>query len=92
MQLFSTKKININRIGCFSAGETARKIGISTGRLRYWEKLGIVRPKILFPMTKRLRSYSGEDIHRAVLVKTLVENEKYTIKEAIKKLDEEKVV
>lgn len=82
----------MEKMGLFLTGETARIIGISMARLLSWEKLGIVRPQIILKRGKMVRTYSGEDIHRAVLVKTLMENEKYSLRRAIKKLDEEKVV
>ena len=73
----------------FGTVETIRKIGISSERLRYWEKVGIVKPKFVPCGTRRFRRYSTEDIHRAVLVKLLVDDEKYTLEGAIKKLEEE---
>ncbi len=92
MRIFSDNKAKFDKFGWFAIGETARKIGISVSRLRYWERLGIVRPKILFRGDRGYRYYSCEDIHRAVIVKTLVENEKYSLKKAMEKLDEEKTL
>jgi len=77
---------NDNRFG---AVETSEKIGISTMRLRYWERLGIVRPKYVQCGTRGFRRYSQEDIHRAALVKALVDTEKYTLEGAIRKLEDE---
>ena len=71
--------------------EVTQRIGISPERLRYWERLGIVKPKYVQCNTRKFRRYSQEDIHRAVLVKTLVDNEKHTLEGAIKRLDEERV-
>lgn len=73
----------------FGTVETTQKIGISPERLRYWERLGIVKPSYVQCGTRRFRRYSQEDIHRAVLVKTLVDNEKYALEGAIRKLEEE---
>jgi DNA-binding transcriptional MerR regulator len=73
----------------FGTVETTQKIGISPERLRYWERLGIVKPKYLQCGTRKFRRYSQEDIHRAVLVKALVDNERYTLEGAIRKLGEE---
>ncbi|MDD5773801.1 MAG: MerR family transcriptional regulator [bacterium] len=66
------------------------KTGISAERLRYWERLGIVKPVYVQCGKRKFRRYSEEDIHRAVLVKVLVDTEKYSLEGAVKKLDEEK--
>lgn len=73
----------------FGTVEITQQIGISPERLRYWERLNVVRPKYVQCGTRRFRRYSQEDIHRAVLVKALVDNEKYTLEGAIRKLEEE---
>lgn len=73
----------------FKTVEIAKKIGISPERLRYWEGLGIVKPEHIQCGARKFRRYSEEDVHRAVLVNTLIDNEKYTLEEAIKRLDEE---
>ena len=73
----------------FGAVEVTQKIGISAERLRYWEKLGIVNPEYLQCGIRKFRRYSEEDIHRASLVKSLVDCEKYTLEGAIRKLEEE---
>jgi len=73
----------------FKTAEVIRQAGVSSGRLRYWESLGIVTPKYRQGKTKKFRSYSQEDIHRAVLVKTLGDIEKCTLQAAIKRLQEE---
>ena len=69
--------------------EVTQKIGISAERLRYWEKLGIVKPEYVQCGIRKFRRYSNEDIHRAALVKSLVDCEKYTLEGAIRKLKEE---
>ncbi|MDP3732590.1 MAG: MerR family transcriptional regulator [Candidatus Omnitrophota bacterium] len=74
--------------GCGTV-EATQKIGISPERLRYWERLGIVKPKYIQCGTRKFRRYCQEDIHRAVLIKTLVDNEKYTLEGAIRRLGEE---
>lgn len=76
-----------NRV--FGTVETTQKIGISPERLRYWERLGIVKPKYIQCGTRKFRKYCQEDIHRAVVVKTLVDNEKYTLEGAMRRLEEE---
>jgi len=73
----------------FGTFEITQKIGISPKRLRYWEKLGIVKPKYIKHGTRKFREYSDEDLHRSALVKTLVDFDKYTLEEAIRKLAEE---
>lgn len=70
--------------------DTAKKIGISPERLRYWEQQGIVNPEYVQCGTRRFRQYSAEDIRKASLVKDLVEREKYTLEGAIKKMTEVK--
>ena len=69
--------------------EATQKIGISPERLRYWERLGVVKPRFVPCGTRKFRRYSQEDIHRAVLIKSLVDCEKYTLEGAIRKLKEE---
>ena len=71
--------------------EVMKKLGVSPERLRYWEKLGIVKPKHTQCGTRKFRRYSQEDIHRGALIKTLVDTQKYTLKDAIKKLQEEEL-
>jgi len=80
------KKHDDNRFGTI---EVVKKTGISAERLRYWEKLRIVNPRYIQCETRRFRRYSHEDIHRAVLVKALVDQEKYTLEGAIRKLEDE---
>ena len=72
----------------FGTIETVKKIGISPERLRYWELRGIVRPKHFQCGIRRFRRYSHEDIHRAILIKELVDGEKYSLEGAIRKLNE----
>jgi len=73
----------------FGTVETIQRIGVSAERLRYWEKLGVVNPEYIERGTRKFRRYSIEDIHRAVLVKALVDCEKYTLEGAIRRLGEE---
>jgi len=68
--------------------EVIQKIGVSPERLRYWERLGIVKPKHIRHEIRKFRRYSQEDVHRAILVKTFVDTEKYTLEGAIRKLKE----
>jgi DNA-binding transcriptional MerR regulator len=75
-----------NRLG---TTETVRRIAISFERLRYWERMGIVKPKYLKCGTRKFRRYSKEDIQRAILVKMLVDVEKYSLEGAIRKLGAE---
>lgn len=81
-----------NKGNRFGSVEAARRIGISTERLRYWERAGIVIPIYIQCGTRRFRRYSLEDIERAVFVKNLVDHEKYTLEGAIDKLTREMVV
>lgn len=75
--------INDDRFGTV---EAVKKIGVSPERLRYWERLDIVRPKYIQCGTRKFRRYSQGDIQRAVLVKMLVDEEKYSLEGAIRKL------
>ena len=77
------KTISNHKVG---STEAARKIGISTERLRYWERAGVVVPAYVTCGTRRFRRYSARDIDRAALVKALVEDEKYSLEGAIRKL------
>ena len=77
------KAISNNKLG---STEAARKVGISTERLRYWERAGVVVPAYVSCGTRRFRRYSARDIERAALVKALVEDEKYSLEGAIRKL------
>ena len=71
----------------FGTTETVRRISISSERLRYWERMGIVKPKYSKCGTRNFRRYSKEDIQRAILVKMLVDDEKYSLAGAIRKLE-----
>jgi hypothetical protein len=65
--------------------EAARQIGIST-RLRYWERAGSgTGPRGL--RHEEIQEVFSQDIERAVLVKALVEDEKYSLDGAIRKLN-----
>jgi DNA-binding transcriptional MerR regulator len=68
--------------------EITRKVGISAERLRYWEKMGIVKPILIQHGTRKFRRYSEEDIRRAVFVKSLVDHDKYTLEGALRRLQE----
>jgi len=70
----------------FGSVEAARKIGVSTERLRYWERAGIVQPTYVQCGTRKFRRYSLQDIERAVFVRALVDHEKYTLEGAIGRL------
>ena len=73
----------------FGTVEITQKVGISAERLRYWEKLGIVNPDYAQRGTRKFRRYSARDIQRAVLVKMLVDIERYTLAGALRKLESE---
>ena len=75
----------------FGTVETTQKIGISSERLRYWERLGVVKPKYIQCGTRKFRRYCEEDIHRAILVKTLVDTRKYTLEGAMRELEDEEM-
>ncbi|HTZ11307.1 MAG TPA: MerR family transcriptional regulator [Candidatus Margulisiibacteriota bacterium] len=70
--------------------EICRQVGISPERLRYWERLGIVKPRHLQYGTRKFRRYSDRDIRRAILVKMLVDVERYTLAGALRKLETER--
>ena len=70
----------------FGSVEAASKIGISTERLRYWERRGIVKPTYIQAGTRKFRRFSFRDIKRAKFVRELVDKEKYTLEGAMIKL------
>jgi len=72
--------------GRFGTVESVKKIGISFERLRYWEQAGIVKPIYIKCGTRKFRRYSQEDIERALFVKKLVDDEKYSLEGAVRKL------
>ncbi|MBU4304984.1 MAG: MerR family transcriptional regulator [Candidatus Omnitrophica bacterium] len=74
----------------FGAVEVVRQVGISPEKLRYWEKRGIVKPRHVQRGKRKIRRYSQEDVHRAVLVKVLLDTEKYSLEGAIIRLEDEK--
>ena len=79
MELFEKEK----EIGII---EAARKIGVEVHRLYSWEQHGVVRPlKKTFGL-RLFRRYSKDDIDRARYVKSLVDEEGYTLKTAVWKL------
>ncbi|MFH1594132.1 MAG: helix-turn-helix domain-containing protein [Candidatus Omnitrophota bacterium] len=70
----------------FGTVEAVQRIGVSFERLRYWEQRGIVDPKYVQRGTRKFRRYSEADIDRATLIKRLVDEEKYSLEGAIRKL------
>ncbi|MCX5701622.1 MAG: MerR family transcriptional regulator [Candidatus Omnitrophica bacterium] len=74
--------------GLFGSFTVANKIGTSLERLRYWENLGILKPNYVQCGTRQFKRYSQEDINKAILVKKLVDEEKYSLGGAIMKLKE----
>ena len=74
--------------GRFGTIEAVKKVGISSERLRYWERVGIVNPEYIQCGMRRFRRFSQEDINRAILIKRLVDYEKYSLEGAIRKLKE----
>ncbi len=79
------KNMNDNRFGTV---EAVKKIGISSERLRYWERVGIVKPIYIQCGTRKFRRFSQEDIIKAALIKKLVDKDKYTLEGAKRKLKE----
>jgi DNA-binding transcriptional MerR regulator len=73
-------KRNDNRFGTI---EMVKKTGLSAERLRYWERAGIICPIYMKCSTRKFRRFSKEDIDRALLVKRLVDDDKYTLEGAI---------
>jgi DNA-binding transcriptional MerR regulator len=73
--------------GLFGSFTAVKKIGVSLERLRYWENLGIVKPNFVQCRTRKFKRYSQEDINRAILVKKLVDEEKYSLEGAIAKIN-----
>lgn len=82
------KQHNDNRFGIV---EALQKIGVSSERLRYWEKAGIVAPIYVKCGTRKFRRYSAEDINRAILIKMLVDSEGYSLEGAKRRLQKDKV-
>ena len=72
--------------GLYGSFTAVKKIGTSLERLRYWENLGVVRPNYVQCGTRRFKRYSQEDLDRAVAVKRLVDEERYSLGGAIAKL------
>ncbi len=70
----------------FGTVEAVKRIGVSSERLRYWERAGIVKPTYVQRGTRRFRRFSEEDIRNATLVKKLVDEHKYTLEGAISRL------
>lgn len=71
----------------FGTIEAVKKIGVSFERLRYWEQRKIVKPKYAQCGTREFRRYSQEDINRASVIKKLVDEEKYSLEGAIRKIE-----
>ncbi len=71
----------------FGSIEAAKQIGIEVHRLYSWERCGVVTPLMKTFETRQFRRYSLEDIERALYVKALVDEEGYTLKTAVYKLE-----
>ena len=78
---------NDNRFGTV---EAVKQTGVSFERLRYWEQVGIIRPKYVQCGTRRFRRYSREDIDCGIYVRILVDGEKYSLEGAKRRLESEK--
>ncbi len=74
---------NDNRLGTV---EAVKKIGVSFERLRYWEQAGIVKPIYVQCGTRKFRRFSQQDIKRSLFVRELVDDEKYSLEGAVRKL------
>ncbi len=74
----------------FGTVEAVKRIGVSSERLRYWERAGIVKPTYVQRGTRRFRRFSEQDIGNAILVKKLVDEHKYTLEGAISRLSSHK--
>ncbi len=72
--------------GRFGTVEAVKKIGVSFERLRYWEQAGIVNPIYVRCGTRKYRRYSQQDINKARFVRELVDDEKYSLEGAVRKL------
>ena len=81
--------MNNNNDNKFGTVEAVKRIGVSAERLRYWERAGIVRPRYVKCGTRRFRRFSQEDVNRAILIKKFVDEEKYSLEGARKKLEKE---
>ena len=71
----------------FGTVETSKKVGIEMHRLYAWEQYGIVNPILKRFGVRQFRRYSQKDIMRALFIKNLVDEEGYTLKAAVRKLD-----
>ena len=80
------KNMSDNRFGTV---EAVKKIGISSERLRYWERVGIVKPIYIQCGTRKYRRFLHYDINRAIFVKALVDEEKYSLEGSLIKLKSE---
>ena len=70
----------------FGTVQVVRQIGISAERLKYWEKVDIINPQYIQCGTRRFRRYSLDDIKRGTFIKKLVDEDKYSLEGAIRKL------
>jgi len=82
---FKMTNRNDNRFGTI---EVVKKTGLSSERLRYWEKAGIISPVYIQCGTRRFRRFSKRDIDKILIIKKLVDHDKYTLEGAIRKLNE----
>lgn len=71
-----------NKIGTH---EATKRIGVSPERLRYWERVGIIKPAYTQCGIRKFRRFSQEDVQKAILVKRLVDEEKYSLEGALRK-------
>jgi DNA-binding transcriptional MerR regulator len=72
----------------FGTLEVVKKTGLSSERLRYWERVGIVSPSYIQCGIRKFRRFSTKDIYRALIVKRFVDDDKYTLEGAIRRLHE----
>ncbi len=65
----------------FSIGEVSRETGIPPHTLRYWEKLGLLKPEII----EKRRKYTPREIERIKTIQNLLE-EGYSLRRIKEKL------
>jgi DNA-binding transcriptional MerR regulator len=78
--------------GLLGSFDMSKKVGVSIERLRYWEQVGILNPEYIQCRTRRYRRYSQDDMNKAIFIKVLVEDEKYSLEGAVMKFNEKETM
>jgi len=72
----------------FNSITASKMIGISLKKLKSWEKFGLIKPRYINFGKKRRKYYTLEEIKWGIMVRQLIEEEKFPLNVVIEKITE----